>query len=652
MSRDFYSELLGLPPGARPPDHFALLGLPPLCRDLKRIEKSARHRLDQLDRFHSSRDAEKREACLVLMDEIAEARSILLDLHEFNGYVKSLRLLHSPDAIERKGTQVATPDSDVIEILQFDAPADSDQKVLPPQRPKESEAFATRLRQTRVRFGVIDELAEAVSGISISKENTRKRDVSPHGDIPYTGTNRSSTTLRKFNFNRIAKVLLGVTLLATVAIILTFSMATWINGSVGLRDSDQRDKRIFATPTEKYNRAGELFKSGRIDEAIAEYESFLTRADLRIPHSSTMQELKREAQQSLDDARRALDLHGSLLSAIQMGQRAGDDIAPSDYLTLCQHLSQTVMDAKPYVSRVSSFGSAVHKAEAILVTLEKQWDSCIRRMCSQYLTDADDSLATDDLHNAIDAVQAASTVFKERRNGPQFESIEREIVEVTQRLEANWHAISDETFRHLTDTSLKANMMAADTLTIDLTHSRREFFDMRAVFTDKVVYLIDVEGVSPEQLRVLLKEINILIGDLSPGDWFTVILFGDNFSLSYGPKWATISAKRNWINRCKSLSLARPAEEAVDRLHTVKSAIGLKPKVVFMASVRILGHRAEQVDRSELMRMLNVLNRNRKITINTIQLIYPDSQNTLRDIAKEHGGWYRFVREKDLGLDR
>ena len=75
-----------------------------------------------------------------------------------------------------------------------------------------------------------------------------------------------------------------------------------------------------------------------------------------------------------------------------------------------------------------------------------------------------------------------------------------------------------------------------------------------------------------------------------------------------------------------------------------------RPELVFILSDNITGRGVYEVNRSKLMDMLNKSNKERKIKVNAIQFMYPDSLNTLRDIAKEHGGTYRFITEKDLGL--
>lgn len=77
MPGDLYTEWLEVPPGKRPPHHYALLGLPVFCKDLPDIEQAARKRLARLDRYAIHPDPKKRDACHRLMNEVARARVVL-----------------------------------------------------------------------------------------------------------------------------------------------------------------------------------------------------------------------------------------------------------------------------------------------------------------------------------------------------------------------------------------------------------------------------------------------------------------------------------------------------------------------------------------------------------------------------------------------
>jgi len=90
MSRDVYSEWLKIPPGSRPPDHYALLGLARFCRDQGAIETAARERLTRLDRYAMHPDRATRDRVQDMMDEVAQARVDLIDPRRQQAYDEEL----------------------------------------------------------------------------------------------------------------------------------------------------------------------------------------------------------------------------------------------------------------------------------------------------------------------------------------------------------------------------------------------------------------------------------------------------------------------------------------------------------------------------------------------------------------------------------
>jgi formylglycine-generating enzyme required for sulfatase activity len=93
-SQDLYARWLNIPPGPRPPDHYTLLGLPLFTADLQEIEAAAHRQLDLLDVHALHLDPEKRAACQRLMNEVAQARSVLADPHRRVDYDCTLLIQH------------------------------------------------------------------------------------------------------------------------------------------------------------------------------------------------------------------------------------------------------------------------------------------------------------------------------------------------------------------------------------------------------------------------------------------------------------------------------------------------------------------------------------------------------------------------------
>ncbi len=87
---DIYAELLGLPPGARPPDYYALLGITSAEVDSQRIHDAARRRIAQLSAHLTGPQAQNVQQ---LMSEIATARAVLTTPQGRERYDRKLRQL-------------------------------------------------------------------------------------------------------------------------------------------------------------------------------------------------------------------------------------------------------------------------------------------------------------------------------------------------------------------------------------------------------------------------------------------------------------------------------------------------------------------------------------------------------------------------------
>ena len=122
MSRDLYTEWLGIPPGERPPNHYDLLGVMAFCNDIPTIEKAARERMDRLDKFVLHPDRRKRDMVQQMMNEVARARVCLVNAEQKRAYDEALS--------KKIGPPLTLRDLPEVEILTFDPDRDK------PQRPK------------------------------------------------------------------------------------------------------------------------------------------------------------------------------------------------------------------------------------------------------------------------------------------------------------------------------------------------------------------------------------------------------------------------------------------------------------------------------------------------------------------------------------
>lgn len=170
----------------------------------------------------------------------------------------------------------------------------------------------------------------------------------------------------------------------------------------------------------------------------------------------------------------------------------------------------------------------------------------------------------------------------------------------------------------------------------------------------KIIYIVDASGSLIDTLPFVIKELKRSIGELSDQQQFTVIFFQDNTHLEVPPrgwKYATSDNKHkvaDWISNPDNVV----PHGGTNPTSAIRVAMKYQPELVFILSDNITGHGRYEVDRDELLKLVNDANPGHKIVINTIQFLYPDPLNTLADIAKQSGGIYKFVSESDLGLSK
>ncbi len=175
-----------------------------------------------------------------------------------------------------------------------------------------------------------------------------------------------------------------------------------------------------------------------------------------------------------------------------------------------------------------------------------------------------------------------------------------------------------------------------------------------------IVFVVDASGSLIDTMPFVIAELkNTLRGMREPQR--TQIYFFQNGAALRCPvggnrnSWITLTdankqAVMHWLD----------GDDIVPRGQTnpveaIKSALQLQPRpqLMFILSDNITGRGKYEVNRNELLDTVAKLNtpgvKGRKAKINTIQFLYPDPLNTLRDIAKGHGGTYKFVDPSEVG---
>jgi hypothetical protein len=90
MDQDLYTRWLGIAPGERPPDHYTLLSVPLFTHAPNAIEAAARAQMEKLDPYAMHPDREQRDSSTRMMNEIAQARMVLVDPVRSDEYDRQL----------------------------------------------------------------------------------------------------------------------------------------------------------------------------------------------------------------------------------------------------------------------------------------------------------------------------------------------------------------------------------------------------------------------------------------------------------------------------------------------------------------------------------------------------------------------------------
>ena len=171
----------------------------------------------------------------------------------------------------------------------------------------------------------------------------------------------------------------------------------------------------------------------------------------------------------------------------------------------------------------------------------------------------------------------------------------------------------------------------------------------------KIIYVVDASGSLIDTLPFVIKELKESISSLKEQQQYTVVFFqaGDPVEVPpVGWKAATADNKRKTFEFIDLDAGNIVPRGRTDPVKAIKLSMKYKPELMFILSDNITGKGQYEVDRDELLKFLNDVNKDRKTTINTIQFLYPDPLETLKTIATEHRGTMKFVTEADLGLSK
>jgi hypothetical protein len=188
-----------------------------------------------------------------------------------------------------------------------------------------------------------------------------------------------------------------------------------------------------------------------------------------------------------------------------------------------------------------------------------------------------------------------------------------------------------------------------------------KFMGIDAVAAKRIVYVVDASGSMLLHLSTVLDELERSLRTLHPKQEFGVVFFQQKKAIEVPPKGALVHA--NAMNIMKAMRWIHTSQKVIpsggsNPVVALKSAMRLKPDVIYLLSENITGAGRYEVPADELLVAIDKLNpvdtRNglRRVQINCIQYLSHDATGTMRKIAEIHGGdnGYTFIERGRVGM--
>jgi hypothetical protein len=162
----------------------------------------------------------------------------------------------------------------------------------------------------------------------------------------------------------------------------------------------------------------------------------------------------------------------------------------------------------------------------------------------------------------------------------------------------------------------------------------------------RIVYVLDHSGSMVENFEFLKREAVRSVNALVPLQSFAVVMVSDKVTL-VGPaqlqrampesKKAFSEAVLKELAQGQNDDLLDPFQQAFER------AFAMKPQLIFFLTDGRFGE--------GLLKAVATLNREKKVHINTIAFVTeePSYKGQLEQLARENGGMYKFIPERELG---
>jgi hypothetical protein len=177
----------------------------------------------------------------------------------------------------------------------------------------------------------------------------------------------------------------------------------------------------------------------------------------------------------------------------------------------------------------------------------------------------------------------------------------------------------------------------------------------------RIAFVIDASGSLIDTFPFVIRELKRSISQLSGRQQFTVIFYQGNDVIEVPPygidaKRATSSVKQQVIEWLAEDNYHVTPKWSSNPVRALRRAFEYRPQLVFLLSDAITGQGQYEIDQQRLLDQIEKVNRS-GTKINTLQFIHEDPlvkaglTGTMKLIAQQSGGVYKYVSKDDLDID-
>ncbi len=177
----------------------------------------------------------------------------------------------------------------------------------------------------------------------------------------------------------------------------------------------------------------------------------------------------------------------------------------------------------------------------------------------------------------------------------------------------------------------------------------------------RIVFVIDASGSLIDTFPFVIRELKRSITQLSERQQFTVIFFQGDKVIEVPPpgidaKRATARIKQRVIDWLAQDRYNVTPQGTSNPVKALRQAFSYRPQLVFLLSDAITGQGQYEIDQRQLLDEIERANRS-GTKINTLQFLQEDPlvkaglRGTMKLIAENSGGVYKYVSESDLNID-